>query len=139
MTDTHTPAELTRLAEALGIVREEFPEFWSSRQDCLRCHSSCCATWRPRCLECGFDGTPEGQPWYSVLYYEITLPSPLSDSPRAVLWEPFFMRALHWPQVLSWGNGFTCWAGMEMCDGATATAALLRAYEAQNPAWRGEG
>lgn len=132
MSNTHTPAELTRLAEALGIGREEFPEFWSSRQDCLRCHSSCCATWRPRCLECGFDGTPEGQPWYSVLYYEITLPSPLSDSPRAVLWEPFLMRALEKseagvPDLLDF-NGSKTW-----------TKSLFRAYEAQNPAWRGEG
>ena len=113
MTDL-TQTELTRLASVLGIEREVYREFYSD-------------------ISCSIY-TPE---------WTINLPSPLSDSPRACLWEPFLMRALGWPSWCIYID-HECRKEYKVNDRAgarwepTPTAALFRAFEAARPDWRNQ-
>lgn len=75
------PFDATALAAQVGITREVFPEFFG----CQRCRLSI-----PNEHECGYCLENGSQP------IACNLPDPMSDDPRAVLWEPFFMRALGW-------------------------------------------
>lgn len=79
-----TTTEITAHALALGITREQYPELWDSEcQTCGNVIHKPCGCW------------PDG----SHTTYTCTLPDPLSDDPRACLWEPFYMRALGWPSM----------------------------------------
>jgi hypothetical protein len=127
----------TTLAARLGVTREDFPEWFEARKDCLRCGTSDCGVWRVRCLECGFDGTPEGQPWYSSHYYVCTLPDPRHPTdPRAKCWEPFLMRALGWPTICTYTDTnlrteYKVNDRMGATWEPTPTAALAAAYDAK--------
>jgi len=96
----------TAYAARLGVTPNEFPEFFDR------------------------DWDEDRQRW---LDWRCTLPPPYSDDPRACLWEPFLMRALGWPVILYWTDGFNVKKrGLdESIVYPTPTAALAAAYDAK--------
>lgn len=118
-----TTTEITTHALALGITRELYPCLWRQRiHFCSECgldhfDNSC-----PRC-GCSLHNGP---------LYACTLPDPLSDDPRACLWEPFYMRALGWPTIKPDINrGFVMQRPWSSIHEATPTAALHAAWLAK--------
>jgi hypothetical protein len=122
-----TQPEIDALARELGITQEAWPEFWQPVYDLVD---------DPR-TPTKMRAVPSGK--------RCTLPAPDSDDPRAVLWEPFLMRAFkYWPDIMQ-GDFF---GGIgepnlhreykvrdqfgDWC--LTPTAALYSAYKAQRGA-----
>ncbi len=108
-----TPTEITAHALELGITPELYLELWACNcEEGFCCDAEDCE--RPRC----------------------TLPSPDSDDPRACLWEPFYMRALGWPNLGNYDDFYECLVAcgdmmLSSHRGPTSTAALRAAWLAK--------
>ncbi len=126
---TTNPLDTTALAARLGITRELYAEwFW---QHCPKCDSPKLLqhsfTKEVACKNCNSDFMkPETVVW------RCTLPSPLSDDPRARLWNDFFMEALGWPHVYQFGEAWAVEdAGRRRWIMDTRTQALYAAFLAK--------
>lgn len=132
------PIDTTALALRLGITREVYPEWFDAK--CPICgkteHDPAgwyeADTGAAGCnfLCCGdFEGPPEE--------WRCTLPSPLSDDPRACLWDGFLMDEHYWKYLQSWCDELTGQFVVSYDnDGPsffakTFTAALYAAYQAK--------
>lgn len=85
-----TPTEITAHAIELGITKEAFPELWD-------CGCATCDMASDVCY-CGLSD-------YSPVWH-CNIPAPDSTDPRCPLWDGFYMRALGWPVILYWTDGF---------------------------------
>lgn len=114
-----TPQEITAHALLLGITPELYPELWGWHCD------TCGYTGHDK--DCGCAAYPQNTIAVSLL------PDPLSDDPRARLYEPFYMRALGWPRIEpDRDRGFILRQGWASpIREATPTAALHAAWLAK--------